>query len=173
MTFCPECGEKLEKLSKFCKSCGKKLTDVAENVKGDAKEVEEVVEKSGGGGGIIVFIIILIALGIGAYFYFGSGGTIPDVVEPQLSVTGVSVVPHFSLTQGCSADVEGYVSNQGNANAEGVSVSCRLTGSGGNNQGSKTLGSISKGSNSYFSMKINNDCPQAEGVECTASCSNC
>ena len=122
----------------------------------------------------ILILIVMVLLGIIAYkVAFPTGMTIKKILEPKLSISGVSYDSSFGLTKGCYTKVTGYVSNQGNADAQGVVVSCTLVGSGGNNFDSKNIGSINSGGNSYFSLTINNDCPSPDDVRCTASCSNC
>ena len=123
---------------------------------------------------ILLVAILTIGVVIAYKMFFPTGAVIKDVLQPELSVSGVTFDPGFGLSKGCSTKVDGYVSNVGNANANGIEVRCRLIGSGGGNtQGSKSIGSISNGGNSYFSMTINNDCPGPDDVECAATCPDC
>lgn len=126
--------------------------------------------------GIAIFFVVIAILLLGFIAFklaVPNGLVIKDILEPKLSVSGVSFQSHFGLSQGCSTTVSGYVSNNGNANAEGVTVECGLAGSSGNVRGTKMIGSITAGSNSYFSIDVDNDCPKPSDAQCYATCSNC
>ncbi len=134
------------------------------------------MDKNGKNGALIfTLVLIIVMLGFISYkFYFPTGATIKNIIEPKLSVSGVSLDTNFGISKGCSTIVNGYISNVGNANADGVFVECRLIGSGGGStKGTRSIGSISNGGNSYFTININNDCPRPDSVECSASCQNC
>ena len=134
------------------------------------------MNKQGKNNAIVILLILILAVGgfIAYKVYFPTGAVVKGVIEPKLSVSGISFEPDFGLSKGCSTKVEGYVSNVGNANANSATITCRLIGSGGGTtRGTKSVGSIASGSNSYFSMIINNDCPKPDDVQCTASCQNC
>lgn len=130
-----------------------------------------------GENGLVIFLVILV-LALGGFLfykvYFPTGMTIKNVIEPKLSVSGISFDTEFGISKGCSTIVNGYVSNIGNANAEGVFVECRLSGSGGGSIiGTKSIGAITNGGSSYFTTNIDNDCPGPDSVQCDASCQNC
>lgn len=133
------------------------------------------MNKQGANTGLVIVLLLILAVGgfIAYKVYFPTGAVIKDIIEPKLSISGVSFEPEFSLSKGCSTKIEGYVSNIGNANANDVSVTCRLIGSSGTTSGTKSVGSISSGSNSYFTMIINNDCPKPDDVSCSGYCENC
>jgi len=130
------------------------------------------------GSNTAIVILLLLILVIGGFIvyriYFPTGAVVKNFLEPRLSVSGVTFEKEFGLSKGCSTIVGGYVSNVGNANANSVSVTCRVIGSGGGSTiGTKSLGSISSGSNSYFTMIINNDCPGPDDALCSATCPDC
>ena len=134
------------------------------------------MNKKGASTGVVILLILILVVGgfIAYKVYFPTGAVIKNILEPKLSISGVNFEGKFGLSKGCSTNVEGYVSNVGNANANDVSVTCRLIRSGGGTtSGSKSVGSVSTGSNSYFTMIINNDCPGPDDVTCSATCPNC
>ena len=134
------------------------------------------MNKKGSNAAVVILLILILAIGgfIAYKVYFPTGAVVKNILEPKLSISSVNFEGEFGLGKGCSTKVEGYVSNLGNANANSVSVVCRLIGSGGGTtSGTKNVGSISSGSNSYFTMIINNDCPGPDDVTCSTTCPDC
>ena len=177
MVYCHQCGKKNDEGTKFCSDCGNKLslsTNPQTNLRRDNEQADrEHVDKKGHKGLAFLIIILIIIAGVIAFRLFApTGAVIKGIYEPQLSVSGISLDTHWSISKGCYSEVEGYVSNTGNANADGATISCNLIG-GGTGRMSKNVGAVPNGGNSYFSMEIDNECPAPSDVQCSVSCQNC
>ena len=121
----------------------------------------------------ILLAIILIVLLVLAYKIFFLTGSAISSSGTKLSVSSVTFDADINLARGCATNVKGFVSNTGDASVDGVVVSCRLKNSGSSNTGSTDIGSIAVGGGTAFKIFIDNDCPEPQGVECTATCVNC
>ena len=123
-------------------------------------------------GVIVVLVIILGFVFISNQHPLNSNQQNKIIAKPILSVTGVTSKSGADISRGCYTTVSGYVSNTGNANANGVAVTCSVDG-GGSHTGRQVMGSVIAGDNSYFNYVIDNDCPYSTYARCQTTCNNC
>lgn len=130
----------------------------------------------------VMMTIATLALLLIAFLSTGTFKTLTgQVVKSNPPVLIIAEVSDSTQQSGsdCSSIVQGKISNNGESDAEQITITCRpaiyppTSGNIGKITGRTLISSLNKGTSYQFKVTIPRPCNEKPRFECTASCTNC